>query len=41
MRIAAKGGLSAELKVLRRDLHAAQPKAAGPAAAAGAQAGSA
>jgi hypothetical protein len=39
--IAAKGGLSAELKVLHRDLHAAQPKAAGPAAAAGAQAGSA
>jgi CBS domain containing-hemolysin-like protein len=33
--IAAKGGLSTELKVLRKDLHAAQPKAAGPAAAAG------
>jgi CBS domain containing-hemolysin-like protein len=39
--IAAKGGLSAELKVLHRDLHAAQPKAAEPAAAAGAQAGTA
>ena len=38
--IAAKGGLSAELKVLHRDLHAAKPKA-GPAAAAGAEAGAA
>jgi hypothetical protein len=36
--IAAKGGLSPELKVLRRDLQAAQAK---PAAAAGAQAGAA
>jgi CBS domain containing-hemolysin-like protein len=39
--IAAKGGLSAELKVLRRDLHAAQPNAAEPAAAASAKAGAA
>jgi hypothetical protein len=39
--IAAKGGLSAELKVLRRDLHAAQPKAAASAAAAGAEKGAA
>jgi hypothetical protein len=37
-RIGDKGGLSAELKVLRKDLHAAQPKAAGPAAAAETQA---
>ena len=37
--IAAKGGLSPELKVLHRDLQAAQPKVAGPAAAAGAKAG--
>jgi Protein of unknown function (DUF3302) len=39
--IAAKGGLSAELKVLRRDLQAAQAKPAEPAAAAGTQAGAA
>jgi hypothetical protein len=39
--IAAKGGLSPELKVLRKDLHAAQPKAAGSAAGASAEAGTA
>jgi len=38
--IAVKGGLSAELKVLHRDLQAARPKA-GSAAAAGAEAGAA
>jgi len=38
--IAAKGGLSPELKLLHKDLHAAQPKA-GSAAAAGAEAGAA
>ena len=43
--IAAKGGLSAELKLLRRDLDAARPKAAAPdtarAAPSGAKAGAA
>ena len=39
--IAAKGGLSAVLKALRRDLHAARPQVAGPADAADAQAGTA
>jgi Protein of unknown function (DUF3302) len=38
--IAAKGGLSAELKVLHRDLQAARPKA-GPAVATGTEAGAA